>query len=196
MTALATRTKLLLNKAGGVLAKYKLGDLIEDALATETTDIADEAVTEAKIEAEGSNGLVVPRRVRAEFDYTDQPLDGAATLLPSALIPDNAIIVNAFLDVTETFTSDDTTPDTTTIGIGVETVTADSEDLINAVSIADATDWDAGIKQLTPTVATVSEYIKTTAARNITVNVVNAAGATEGLTAGHFVLFLDYVVSE
>ena len=197
MTALSAQSKYILNRYFGAAArKVGLGDLLEDALATSTSDITDEAVTEAKLEAEGTNGLVIPRRVRAEFDYSDQPLTGAATLLASALIPDNAIITNAFIDVTETFTSDDTTPDDTSIGIGVETVGAGSEDLINAAKILTATDWDAGMKQCIPDKATVGDYIKTTAAKNITVNVVNGAGATSGLTAGHFVVFIDYVVSE
>ena len=83
---------------------------------------------------------------------------GANTVFGAASIPDNAIITDAWIDVVTTVAGD--VDDTATIGIGVQTVSAGSEDLINAIAIADSSNpWDAGVKRGLPSISTAASVI-------------------------------------
>ena len=195
-TALTDGHKDLLNRMNSIARKVELGDKLQDALTVTATELS---VTANKTIVGSSLGVgseVDPKFLAiGTFTFSDQPLDGAATLLATASIPDNAVIQDCWIDVITTFTSDDTTPDDTSLGIGVEGVGAGSEDLVNAAKIRTATDWDSGFHACIP-VGTAATMIKTTAAKNITVNVVNGAGVTDGLTAGKLKVYVEYSISE
>lgn len=198
MTALSQSDQDFLNRMNNIAFKTELGAKLADALTVTSSELSITADKALVGSSAGAGREVDPKFLAVgTFEYSDQPLDGAATLLAAAdVLPDNAIITKAWYDVVTTFTSDDTTPDSTTIGIGVETVGAGSEDLINAVAINDGGNpWDAGIHAAIP-VGSAATMIKTSAAKNITVNVVNAAGVTAGLTAGKLKVYVEYVLSE
>jgi len=106
-------------------------------------------------------------------------------------IPDNAIITNAWIDVTTTVAGD--VDDTLTIGVGVETVSAGSEDLVNAIAVSDGSNvWDAGIQACIP-VGTAATAIKLTAERDITVVTVANGNAS---ATGAFDVYVEYVLGE
>ena len=156
----------------------------------EPTVVAIDAILELKDaqEAGSTGGGYVKSYAKAIVDATALA-SGANTF--SVSIPDNAIIVNSLIDVTTTVADDGT--DASTIGIGVETVTAGSEDIVNAIAISDGTNpWDAGIKAGVPVSAATA--VKTTGVKNITVNVV-FSGATE-FSAGAFDVYVEYFIGE
>ena len=127
---------------------------------------------------------LTPKLLRANFLFSDQPDTGALALFGATDIPDNAIITGGFVDVTTTFVG--TGDDANTIAIHVNS----ADDIVAAVAISAATDWDAGLKDIVPD-ATGSTAVKLTAARDITVTVVDGAGV---LSAGEFDVYLYYVI--
>ena len=131
------------------------------------------------------------------FLFSDQPTAGSHTIYSSTDLPINAIIINAWMDVVTAFTAD--VGNTCTIGVGVETVGAGAEDIKIASAIG--TDYtqsikvEAGVGGATELDFNKSTPIKLTAARDITVNVVLAGGAT-ALTAGKFRVYQQYILSD
>lgn len=97
-------------------------------------------------------------------------------------IPDNAIIVDSLVDVITTLTS---ATDAATIAIHTQS----ADDIVAAVAISAATDWDAGLHAGIP-VGTAATAIKMTAARAITATI-----AVEAVTAGKFIVFIYYIMS-
>lgn len=147
------------------------------------------------------NGNVARRVVSAVFDPSANT--GERTVAAHGLgvyIPDNAIITNAWIDVITTFTT--AGADAGTIAVMVQ----GAGDLTAAIAVSAAGDvWDAGIHGCLPgsyaeaTVAgdtaildaarKAASYIKLTAEREITVTV-----ATQALTAGKMVVYVEYVL--
>ena len=97
-------------------------------------------------------------------------------------LPANAIICGGVLDVVKTFTSEN---DLATIAISV----AQANDIVVAKAINATGDvWDAGLQAIVPKSNTPETTgIKLTAEKAVTVTV-----GVEALTAGKFVLYLDY----
>ena len=156
--------RYILNKMGEPARRVNLGD----AALNEQTFIGILDATGGK--AIGSHYL--------------KDLDGNDLLLPN-----NVIMKYAIYEVITTFTS---ATDAGTIGIGVETVGAGTEDLVNAVAISVGTTWDAtGTPVETIVDATLSNWIKTTAERKVQANV-----AVEALTAGKLRVYITCLLSE
>jgi hypothetical protein len=131
--------------------------------------------------ADGAFASVL-RCAKAEYDFA---VDGGAV---SAIdlnvdLPDNAIIVSGFIEVITTLTS---AGDSATIAIHANS----AGDIVAAVAISAATDWDAGIKSIIP-VGTGATAIKLTALRAITATI-----AVQAVTAGKFNVHLFYVIGE
>lgn len=166
-------------------------------VATEFQIKNDDAVTRTK-----RTGTVPRELAVATFDPSANT--GERTVAAHGLgvyIPDNAIITNAWVDVTTTFTSAN---DSATIALKVES----AGDLTAAIAISDASNvWDAGIHGCLPgsyaeaTVAgdtavldaarKAASYVKTSAIREITATV-----AVQALTAGKLNVYVEYVISE
>ena len=124
----------------------------------------------------------VLRCAKAEYDFAvDGGLVSAIDL--GVTIPDNAIIVSGFIEVITTLTS---SGDAATIAIHVLA----ANDIVTAVAISAAADWDAGIRSIIP-VATGATAIKLTSAKTITATI-----AVEAVTAGKFNVHLFYVIGE
>lgn len=113
---------------------------------------------------------------------------GTATAYVSGpIIPDNAIVYNGVVDVTTTFAGDG--DDSSTIKIGIED---QDNDVVAAVAIKTATDWDAGLHATIPVGAATA--IKLTADRQIAVTWTVATTDTT-LSAGSMEITLFYYVA-
>lgn len=144
------------------------------------------------------NGIVAPRIAQAVFDATGGKATGAHGL--GVYIPDNAIIIDAWIDVVTTFTTAD---DSGTIALSVQS----ANDIVAAIAISNASNvWDAGIRgtkigtisldgnaltQIAHGAAKAAAMIKLTAERELTATV-----ATQDLTAGKLVLYVKYVLGD
>ena len=148
------------------------------------------------------DGLTVTKIAVATFDPSsnaDQRTVAAHGL--GVYLPDNAIVVRAWYDVITTFTSAGS--DAGTIALKVQT----ANDLKAAIAISDAsTVWDAGIHAcllnnfaldgntltaIEMAAARAATTIKLTAERELTATV-----ATQALTAGKLVLYVEYVIGD
>jgi len=126
-----------------------------------------------------------------EFTYSQQPTTGTFSINLTTNIPDNAIITYARVDVLTVFTDDGT--NIATIGIGIETVGAGTEDIKNASAIG--TDYTLGLKADTWMDYLPATPYKLTAARDMTVNVV-LGGAATTLSTGKLAVYVQYFVTE
>lgn len=179
-------TNIAANTAGlgtGAIDTAQLADdaVDNDKLADDAVDsdqIADEAVTEAKLSNAGVDGLHARRIARATYDFS---VDGGAVgdIALGVTIPDNAIITNVIIDIITGMTS----------AGGSGTIALKSEgagDLLAAVDADTLSGLVAGIP-----VGTAATSIKMTDDRELTATV-----AVEDLTAGKFVVFVEYMLSE
>lgn len=146
-------------------------------------------------------GTVVRELAVATYDVSGGDSGTVAAHGLGVYLPDNAVIINAWVDVITTFTS---ATDAATIALKVE----GAGDLTAAIAISDASNvWDGGIHGCLPgsyaeaTVAgdtaildaarKAASYVKTTAVREITATV-----AVEALTAGKMNVYVEYVISD
>lgn len=133
-----------------------------------------------------ADGLVRMGVARATYDYAEH--GGAISAIGLGVtLPDNALVIGGFIDVITTCTSEGA--DGGTMAISVE----GANDIVSAIAISDGSNpWDAGKKAIIPKSNTPeSTSVKTTAARAITATI-----AAQTFTAGKFVVFLHYVVSD
>ena len=151
------------------------------------------------------DGLTVAKLAVATFDTAANDSSGTSNKTIAAhglgvYLPDNAIITRAWVDVITTFTSSN---DTATIALKAE----GANDLVSAIAINDGTNvWDEGqhgaitnnfaldgsaLTQVAMGAARAATLIKTTAERELTATV-----ATQALTAGKLVLYVEYVLSD
>jgi len=143
-----------------------------------TDAIADLAVTESKLSSANADGLHAHRLARATYDFAaDGGLTGNIGL--GVTIPDNAIVVRAFIDIITNMAS---AGGNGTIAINVES----AGDILVAVDA----DTISGIVDGIPD-HTAANSIKTTSTKVITATI-----GTEDLTAGKFIVFVEYVLSE
>ena len=154
--------------------------------AVTTTKIKNANVTEEKIIAESVDGLHLHRIARATYDFaSDGGTQGAIGL--GVTLPDNAIITRAWYEVITTLTS---STDAATVSIDIPT--DDAAGIVAAIAINDASNpWDQGLHDAIQDGALANYSNKTTAARELSITV-----ATEDLTAGKFILYAEYVVSD
>jgi len=129
--------------------------------------------------------------------------DAIGVVLSGVIIPDNAVITDAWIDVSTTCASAGT--DAGTMAIHVE----GANDLVSAIAISDATNvWDAGVHgtlvsapnlgadaahdtALEVIALFAGSKIKTTDDREVTFTI-----ATNAFTAGVINVYIDYVMSE
>lgn len=149
--------------------------------------IAAGVVTEADLEVATTDGLLPRRMIRATYDFS---VDGGAigTIASGINVPDNAIITKCFFDVITTLTS---ATDAATFAINLPT----DGDLHAAIAISEGTNtFDAGLQDCDTKGNdddSKAAYLKTTGSRDISWVI-----ATEAVTAGKLVLFLEYMVSD
>ncbi len=183
---ITTQGDLLQGASGGDSERLAVGT-VNQVLKTDGTSASWTSAVATSVLAGAthtSNAVaLIPKLLRARFTYSDQPGAGAKAIFASTDIPDNAIITGGFVDVITTFAG--TGDDANTIAIHVE----GANDIVTATAISAATDWDAGLHDIIPD-ATGSTAVKTTAARDITVTVVDGAGV---LSAGVMDIYLYYV---
>ena len=133
----------------------------------------------------GSFAGLHQRRTAVAVFEVDETLDGglaADDYELDVVLPANAIIVGGVVDVVKTFTSEN---DTATIAISL----VEANDIVAAKAIgAEGDVWDAGLQAIIPKANTPeSTGIKLAADTPVTVTV-----GVEALTAGKFILYLDY----
>ena len=127
---------------------------------------------------------------RGTFDFSDQQLDG--TFNTSLSLPAGYVLRSVWYEVTDTFTSDDTTPDSTTLKLSMES----DADILAAIAISDGSNpFDAGFQDTLVTPSTETDNVRLTQSRNLSITVTNGAGATAGLTAGAMNLYAEYYKS-
>lgn len=150
------------------------------------------------------NGVVAKRVATAVFDpsaNTAQRPIGAYGL--GVFIPDNAVITRVLIDVVTTFTT--ASADAGTIAVHIQS----ADDVVAAIAVSDATNvWDAGIhgskvgfpnfgadaahdSAVEVAALFAGSMLKLTAEREITVTV-----ATQALTAGKMVVYVEYYLGE
>jgi len=156
-----------------------------DAMQT-SIETAQAAVDVIEALAAGSaDGLNIKRIARATYDFA---VDGGAQgdIGLGETLPDNAVIVRAWYEVITTLES---STDAATIALTIPT--DDVAGIVAATAISAATDWDAGNHEAIQDGTAANFAEKCTAAREITATI-----AVEDVTAGKFILFAEYVVSD
>jgi hypothetical protein len=147
--------------------------------------IAAGAVDEAMLVVPTGDGLHAKRIARATYNFAD---DGGATsqIGLGVTLPDNAVVVRTMIQVLTTLTS---SGDSATISVDIPT--DDEAGLRAATAIDSGTSWDAGWQEgiQDGTVAAHSEQC--TAARELSITI-----AVEAVTAGKFIVFCEYIVSD
>lgn len=146
------------------------------------------------------------RLIKFEFDHAGTDSAGVSNSTTAAhptgvFIPDNAIITDAFYEVSESFTS--TGGDAGTLALNIE----GAGDLVAATAVGAATVWGAGIKgtlagslaygadaahdtAIEVAALKAATYVKVGGQEEVTFTVGNA----QTLSAGHLTLFIEYVV--
>lgn len=159
---------------------------ISDAIATKAdVDAVKDVVNDLSVE-EDDDELQAKRVARCLYDFAEH--GGAiGTIEIGPQLPDNAIVTHAWYKVLTTLQS---STDAAVVGIGFPT--DDVAGIKAGVAIsAGGNNWDAGNHGCIQDgdLANYSEQL--TAARKPTLEI-----ATEALTAGKLLLFLDYIVAE
>lgn len=176
--------------------------------ATGALTIANSAITNAKVDASAAiaysklnlAGSVLSTDIsssdgarkiaRVSVAYTDLTTAGTGVAFVSGVtIPDNAIILRTYYDVTTTFAGDG--DDSSTIKIGIED---QDNDVVAAVAIKTATDWDIGLHEGIQDGA-MANALKLTAARQVAVTWTAVATDTT-LNAGAMDVFVEYVIGQ
>jgi len=136
---------------------------------------------------EETDGLQAKRVARATYDFAVN--GGAISVIGLGVsLPDNAIVTRAWYEVITTFES--AGADAATISISIPT--DDVDGIVAAIAISDGTDvWDAGLHEAIQDGTAAAMSVKTTAAREISVEI-----AVQIVSAGKFILFAEYVVSD
>lgn len=133
-----------------------------------------------------ADGHGMLRLARATYDFAEHGGDIGDIGL-GVTLPEGAIVVGGLVDVVTTCTTEGA--DAGTMAISVE----GAGDIVAAIAVSDLTDpWDEGLQAIIPKANTPETTgIKCTADREITATI-----AVQKFTAGKFVVFLYYVLSE
>ena len=145
-------------------------------------------VNNDKLEFYNIDDLHAHRVARATYDFDEH--GGAQGVIGLGVtLPDNAIVTRAWYEVLTTLTSGGA--DAATVSIDIPT--DDVAGIVAAIAISDGTNpWAAGLHDAIQTGTAANFAEKCTAARQISITV---AGGQD-LTAGKFILFAEYVVSD
>ncbi len=149
---------------------------------------ADGFLTEAKLGVPNVDGLHPNRVARTTYDFAEH--GGAqGTISLGVTLPDNAIITRAWYEVIDILTSGG--GDAATISIDIPT--DDVAGIVAAIAISNGGNpWDPGLHEAIQDGTAANFSTKTTAARTLQITV---AGGQD-ITAGKFILFAEYVVSD
>ena len=173
-------------KETGWLSKwaFQLGALARDLIGRQAME--DGYVNDAKLELYNEDKRHAKRIVRATYDFAEH--GGAiSTIGLGETLPDNAIVTRSWYEVITTLTS---AGDNATVSIDIPT--DDVAGILAAIAIDDGTNpWDAGLFEGIQDGTVANFSTKTTAARELSITI-----AVEAVTAGKFVLFCEYVVSD
>lgn len=156
----------------------------------QTAKVADEQVTDAKLSApsSGVDGLYPLRVARATYDFAEHG-GAVSTIGLGVTLPDNAIVTRAWYEVlTALLTAGAPHDATVSIDIPVDDVAG----ILAAIAISDGTTpWAIGLHDAIQdgTLAAFAE--KTTAAREISITI-----GVEAVTAGKFIIFAEYIISD
>ena len=138
-------------------------------------------------ESVGSDSSIGPRVARGTARYTynfgTQPSAVGTYVLPGPILPDNAVIKDAFIDVLTVPTSGGSA----TIALGFET----TSDINNADAISGGPWSSTGVVDTdAPTHGTESGYVKLTGNKGLQMTI-----ATAALTAGIFTVTVEFDVT-
>ena len=144
-------------------------------------------VNDAKLELYNEDGRLAKRIARVTYDFAEH--GGAQGVISLGVtLPDNAIITRAWYEVITTLQS---ATDAATVSIDIPA--DDVAGIVAAIAISDVSNpWDAGLFEAIQDGTVANFSTKTTAARELQITV---AGG-EDITAGKFILFAEYVVSD
>lgn len=173
--------------AADAIGRQAIADAFFTATSAMRAKFADGFMTEEKLGVPSEDGLHPPRIARATYDFAEH--GGAQGVISLGVtLPDNAIITRAWYEVLTTLQSG---TDAATVSIDIPT--DDVAGIVAAIAISDGTDpWDAGLHEAIQDGTAGNFSTKTTAARELQITV---AGG-EDLTAGKFILFAEYKVSD
>ncbi len=145
-------------------------------------------VNDDKLELYNIDALHAGRIARATYDFDEH--GGAQGVIGLGVtLPDNAIVTRAWYEVLTTLQSGGGGAATVSIDIPTDDVAG----IVAAIAISDGTNpWAAGLHDAIQTGTLANFAEKCTAARQISITV---AGGQD-LTAGKFILFAEYVVSD
>ena len=133
-----------------------------------------------------ADGLHPHLVARATYDYAEH--GGAiSTIGLGVTLPDNAIVIRSWYEVITTLTS---ATDAATVAIDIPI--DDPAGIVAAIAISDVSNpWDAGLHEGIQDGTVANAANKTTLARELSITI-----AVEAVTAGKFVLFCEYIVSD
>jgi len=169
-----------------VVGRQAIEDGYFAATAAMRAKFADSFLTEAKLLAETIDGLHPHRIARATYDFAEHG-GAVSTIGLGVTLPDNAIVTRAWYEVITTLTS---AADTATVSIDIPV--NDVAGIVAATAInAGGNVWDAGLHEAIQDGTAANFSTKTTAARELSITI-----GVQAVTAGKFVLFCEYVVSD
>lgn len=175
-----------LGKETGWLSKwaFQVAALARDIIGRQA--MADGYVNDAKLELYNEDKRHAQRIARATYDFAEH--GGAVSVIGLGVtLPDNAIVTRAWYEVITTLTS---AGDNATVSIDIPT--DDVAGIVAAIAIDDGTDpWDAGLFEAIQDGTVANFSTKTTAARELSITI-----GVEAVTAGKFILFAEYKVSD
>lgn len=174
--------------AADIIGRQAIADAYFAATPAMRAKFADGFLTEDKLEVPNVDALQPRRIARVTYDYAEH--GGAQGVISLGVtLPDNAIITRAWYEVIDILTSGG--GDAATISIDIPT--DDVAGIVAAIAISDVGDpWDPGLHDAIQDGTLANFSTKTTAARTLQITV---AGGQD-ITAGKFILFAEYVVSD
>ena len=182
-TGALTTGQIFVGAAGAAADVAMSGDV---TIATGgATTIGAGAVDEAMLVVPSGDGLHASRVARATYDFS---VDGGliSQIGLGVTLPDNAVVTRTTFQVLTTLTS---ATDAATISVDIPT--DDVAGLRGATAISTATSWDAGWQEGIQDGTAAAYSVQCTAARELSITI-----AVEAVTAGKFIVFCEYVVSE
>lgn len=172
--------------AADAIGRQAIADAFFAATSAMRAKFADGFLTEAKLAVSNEDGLHPPRIARATYDFAEHG-GAVSTIGLGVTLPDNAIITRAWYEVITTLTS---AGDLATVSIDIPV--NDVAGIVAAIAInAGANPWDAGLHEAIQDGTAANFSTKTTAARELSITI-----GVEAVTAGKFILFAEYKVSD
>ena len=170
--------------AGGTTLDHglALGGLGDD----DHTQYHNDSRGDARYTGWSADGIHPHLIARATYDFAEH--GGAiSTIGLGVTLPDNAIVIRSWYEVITTLTS---ATDAATVAVDIPV--DDPAGIVAAIAISDVSNpWDAGLHEGIQTGTAANASVKTTLARELSVTI-----AVEAVTAGKFILFCEYVVSD